>query len=258
MAIDEKYTELINANIDGEISPAEKTELEAFLAGSEEGRALAAELRALGETLDSVPELSPPPHVRHVVMNSIPEITPEAPAAPGFLQSLFAVPALRYAATFAAGVVMTVALVDSGKIQQEAFDDVTGLVGTISDTARLGPGVDSEVIHKSNLAGTVTLREAGEMLIIDIDLSTSGPVDIVASYNDRSIWFNGFAQLESTGTSVSASDGEIKIQVDGKRRYAVYLHNSEDHNLLIKLGFFADGASIHEADLEYGRTSTGD
>ena len=258
MAIDEKYAELINADIDGEISALEKNELDAFLASSEEGRALAAELRALAETLDGLPEEIPPPHLKHVVMNAIPASKPEAPAAPGFLQSLFAVPGLRYAATFAAGVILTVAVVDSGKIQQGAFDDVTGLVGTISDTAQLGPGVDAEVIHKSDLAGTVTLREAGEMLIIDFDVSTSGPVDIVASYDDRSIWFNGFAQLESTGTSITASDGEIKIQVDGKRRYAVYLHNSQDHNLLINLGFFADGESIHEAVLEYGQAGSSD
>lgn len=258
MAIDEKYTDLINADIDGEITPEEKTELEAFLAGSEEGRVLAAELRALSDTLDSVAMLDAPQHLRHVVMNSIPKPAPEVPASPRFLQSLLAVPALRYAATFAAGVVMTIAIVDSGKIQQGAFDDVTGLVGTISDTTQLGPGVDSEVIHKSEVAGTVTLREAGEMLIIDFDVSTKGPVDIVASYDDRSIWFNGFAQLESTGTSVSASDGEIKIQVDGKRRYAVYLHNSEEHKLLIKLGFFVDGESIHEAVLEYEQPGSGD
>lgn len=251
MAIDEKTTALIHANIDGEITPEEKAELEAFLADSREGRRLDAELRSLGATLDSVTLLDPPQHLRHVVMNTIPKAVPEAAPAPGFLQSLFAAPALRYAATFAAGVVMTISIVDSGNIQQSAFDDVTGLVGTISDSAEMGPGVDSEVIHKAAVAGTVTLRESGEMLIIDFDVSTKGPIDIVASYDDSSIWFNGFAQLESTGTSVSAADGEITIQVEGKRRYVVYLHNSEEHKLSINLAFFADGEAIHEAVLEY-------
>ena len=40
MAIDEKHEELINADIDGEIQPDEKAELDAFLATSEAGRAL--------------------------------------------------------------------------------------------------------------------------------------------------------------------------------------------------------------------------
>jgi len=253
MTIDEKTIALIHANIDGEITAAEKAELEAFLADNEEGRALDSELRSLGARLDSVALLDPPQHLRHMVMNTIPKTVTEADPAPGFWNSLFAVPALRYAAIFAAGVVTTIAIVDSGNIQQSAFDDVTGLVGTISDNAELGPGVDSAVVHKAAVAGTITLREAGEILIIDFDVSTKGPVDIVASYDDRSIWFNGFAQLESTGTSVSAADGEIRIQVDGKRRYAVYLHNSEEHKLSINLAFFANGEAIHEAVLEYGQ-----
>ena len=252
MAIDEKYKELINAEIDGEIQPDEKAELDAFLAKSEAGRALQEELRGLCATLDAEKLLEPPQHLRHVVMNSIPTPTPVA-EPPGFFRSLFAVPAMRYAATFAAGVVMTVVIVDSGRIQQGAFNDVTGLVGTISDTSNMGPGVASTVINKTDVAGTVTLRLADPILIIDFDLSTKGPVDIVATYDDKSVWFNGFAQLESTGTSVSADDGRITVQVEGKRRYVVYLHNSESHNLSINLEFLANGEAVHEAILEYRR-----
>lgn len=252
MTLDEKTIELIHANIDGELQPNEKAELEAFLATSEAGRALDTELRELASLLDTQELLDPPPHVRHVVMNSLPKSTPEPEAkAPGFLHSLFAVPALRYAATFAAGVVMTVAIVDSGQIQQGAFDDVTGLVGTISDAENMGPGVFTETIHKSDVAGTVTLRRADPILIIDFDLSTNGPIDIVATYNDRAVWFKGFAQLESAGTSVSTDGSNINIQVDGKRRYAVYLQNPERHNLAINLTFFSDGALVHEAVLDY-------
>ena len=115
----------------------------------------------------------------------------------------------------------------------------------------LAPGIDSTVIHKAEVAGTVTLRNAGPILIIDFDLSTRGPVDIVATYEDKTVWFNGFAQLESTGTSVSADDGQIRVQIEGKRRYAVYLHNSGSRNLSINLEFFANGEIVHEATLEY-------
>ena len=250
MAIDEKYEELINADIDGEIQPDEKAELDTFLATSEAGRALQEELRDLCTTLDAEDLLDAPQHLRHVVMNSLPNLKPVA-ESPGFLQSLFAVPAMRYAATFAAGVVMTVVIVDSGQIQQDAFNDVTGLVGTISDVDEMAPGIDSTTIHKSDVAGSVTLRRADPILIIDFDLSTKGPVDIVASYDDKTVWFNGFAQLESTGTTVSAGEGQIRVQVEGKRRYVVYLHNSESHNLSINLEFFANGEAVHEAVLVY-------
>ena len=253
MAIDEKYTALINADIDGDIQADEQAELASFLAESEAGRALQAELRGLCSTLDGEEMLDPPPHMKHVVMNSL-RNTPPATESPGFLQSIFAVPALRYAATFAAGVVMAIAIVDSGQVQQGAFNDVTGLVGTMSDVSGFAPRVDSTVIHKADVAGTVTLRRADPILIIDFDLSTKGPIDIVASYDDKTVWFNGFAQLESTGTSISADGGQVKIQFEGKRRYAVYLHNAGSRKLSINLQFFSNGEPVHEAVLEYEET----
>ena len=146
---------------------------------------------------------------------------------------------------------LPVAIVDSGQIQQNPLDPVTNLVGTMSESGEPAPGVASTVIHKTDVAGTVTLRNADPILIIDFDLSTNGPIDIVATYDDKSVWFNGFAQLESAGTSISAEGSEIKIQVDGKRRYAVYLHNPGRRNLSINLQFFAKGEPVHEAVLEY-------
>ncbi len=252
MAIDEKYTALINADIDGEITPAGKAELEAFLAESEAGQALQDELRSLCSALDAEDMIDTPPHLRHVVMNALPAPEPVA-ESPGFWQSLYAVPALRYTATFAAGVILAVAIVDSGQVQQSAFNDVTGLVGTMSDVSDIAP-VTSAVVHKAAVAGTITLRRADPILIIDFDLSTNGPIDIVASYDDKTVWFNGFAQLESTGTSISADGGHIRFQVDGKRRYAVYLHNAGSRKLSINLHFFSNGEPVHEAVLEYEQT----
>ncbi len=193
-----------------------------------------------------------PPHLRHVVMNALPAPGPAA-QSPGFWQSLFAVPALRYTTTFAAGVILAVAIVDSGQVQKSAFNDVTGLVGTMSDVSNIAP-VTSTVVHKAAVAGTITLRRADPILIIDFDLSTNGPIDIVASYDDKTVWFNGFAQLESTGTSISADGGQIRFQIDGKRRYAVYLHNAGSHKLSINLQFFSNGEPVHQAVLEYEQT----
>jgi hypothetical protein len=186
-------------------------------------------------------------------MNSLPKSAGNA-EAPGSWRSLFSIPALRYATVFATGVVMTILIVESGQIQQSAFNDVTGLVGTMSESGETAPGVASLTINKAEIAGTVTLRRADPILIIDFDVSTNGPIDIVASYEDKTVWFNGFAQLESTDTSISAESNQIRIQVDGKRRYAVFLHNSRSRNLSINLQFFANGKSVHQAVLEYEQT----
>ncbi len=249
MAIDERHVELINADIDGEIRPEEKAELEAFLADSATGRALHEELQSLCSTLDAEELIEPPAHLKHVVMSSLPKAPPQAEIRG--ISSWFSTPALRYAAVFATGVIATFVVVDSGQLQQGAFNDVTGLVGTMSEYGETAPGVASIRINKPEIAGTVTLRRADPILIIDFDVATNGPIDIVASYEDKTVWFNGFAQLESTGTSISADGNQIRIQVDGKRRYAVYLHNSRSRNLSINLQFFANGEPVYQAVLEY-------
>ncbi len=250
MTIEPKYFELIQAEIDGEIDAAGKAELETFLADSEEGRAVYEELETLCRSLDGMPSLDPPPHLRHVLLNQAPVKAAPRPA-PGLLQRLFSGPLLGYVGVFAAGVTLTLALVDSGQISKGAFDDVTGLVGTIADSDFIVPEHGTISVDESEVAGTVTLRSAGPILIVDFDLSAKQPIEIVAGYADKTIWFNGFAQLESTGTSIAAETGAVTVEMDGKRRYAVYLNNPGMRPATIDLRFMANGEVIHEAQLRF-------
>jgi len=252
MAHDARTIELINADIDGEISSADKAELETLIAGDPEVQALHVELSTLSASLDSLPNLDAPPHLKHTIMAAIPKPQAEQRAPDsGFLQSLFAVPALRYAAIFAAGSVLTLSLVNSDQLSQTAFDDVTGLVGTISDTVPDGPGVHTTQIQQEEVAGTVTLRSSGPLLIVDFDLVSSQPVDIIASYADTSVWFNGFAQLESPGASISAEAGRVTMQIQGKRRYALYLHNAGDRNIKLNLLFMSNGVIVYDTEIDF-------
>ena len=250
MTIDPKFFELIQADIDGEIDAAGKAELENFLAESEEGRAVYEELETLCRSLDGMPSIDPPPHLRHVLLNQAPVKSAPSPS-PGLLQSLFSGPLLGYVGVFAAGVALTFALLDSGQISRGAFDDVTGLVGTMADSDFAAPEHSRISVDESEVAGTVTLRSMGPLLIVDFDLSARQPVEIVAGYSDKTIWFNGFAQLESTGTSVAAETGAVTLHMDGKRRYAVYLNNPGMRPATIDLRFVANERVIHEAQLSF-------
>jgi len=249
MTPEQKYADLINADIDGEISASEKAELQAFLDESAEGQALHDDLSSVCATLDAVESEQPSPHVRHVIMNSV-KPTREPKKSPGFLEILFATPAIKYAVTFAAGVFVTLSIVDSDQISDHAFDDVTGLVGTVADpvNAALASSIS---VTEPDLAGTVSLRSAESMLILDFDLVAKSHIDIEANYTDRSIWFNGFAQLESEGTTISAETGRIRLGMNGKRRYAVYLHNRGGRETTVNLRFLANGEVVHEASLDY-------
>jgi hypothetical protein len=254
MAIDEKYTDLINADIDGELSDADKAKLQTFLAGNAEARTLYEDLSALCSVLESVEDEEPPQHMRYVIMNAVKPLSAQAASASpgllGSLKNLFAAPALRYATVFAAGVALTLSLVNSGQISNRVFDDVTGLVGTVANPvdAKLE---NSVAISETEVSGTVSLRSIGSMLILDFDLVAKDPIEIAADYTDKTIWFNGFAQLESSGTTISTDTGQVTVQMEGKRRYAVYLHNAGGRETTVNLRFMASGEVVHETSLNY-------
>lgn len=256
MAIDPKTVELINADVDGEISSTDKEELTALLTGSPEAKAMHAELSGLSSSLNELPDLDPPVHLKHTIMASIPKSEAQKRRS-NFLHSIFAAPAMRYAAMFAAGSLITLTLISSDQVSDRAFNDVTGLVGTISTEVPDGPGVQSTRIDRPEVAGRVTLRNSGPLLIVDFDLVSSGPVDIVASYADQTVWFNGFAQLESPGASISAQSGRVTMQIEGKRRYALFLHNAGDRNISINLQFMANGQLVYDTDVKYAQPGQG-
>ena len=249
MTIEQKYEDLINADIDGEISAEEKAELQAFLADSAEGRALHDELISLCTTLDSVDEETPPVHLRHVVMNSIPQ-PPVPESSPDFLRVLVSAPALRYSLSFAAGIFLALSIVNSSQVSNQAFDNVTGLVGTVANPvdAALASSVS---VDEPDVAGIVSLRSIGTLLILDFDLAAKNHIQVEADYSDPSLWFNGFAQLPGEGTTVSAETGRVPLGMAGKRRYAVYLHNQGGRDATVKLRFLAYGQVVHETSLDY-------
>ena len=145
---------------------------------------------------------------------------------------------------------LTLSVVNSSQISDKAFDNVTGLVGTVAQP--VGATVASTVsIDENAVAGTVSLSSAGSLLILDFDLAAMQPIEVQANYTDKTIWFNGFAQLESTGTTVSVETGQILLGVNGKRRYAVYLQNQGNRETTVDLQFLSGGEILHQTSLEY-------
>lgn len=260
--IDPGIADLINAEIDGWISPQEHIELEAYLAQNEEARIWRDELTSFCEQLDSLEPVSPPPHLKHVILDVVQteRTVPQKPrqrTSSDLFNDFFGVAAVRYAMSFAAGIIVAYSLLSSEEMSRQALDDVTDLVGTISRPEAAGEqtNADSVQLTLNELAGSVGLKTLGDMLIVDFDLTSEGPVEIVAAFSDPDIWFNGFAQLESSGTSVAAESGQVTLRMEGQRRYALYLHNTGRGAATINLRFYSDGQLVFEDDLVLGDTN---
>jgi hypothetical protein len=248
MTIAQHIVDLINADIDGEISAVEKRELEAILAIDREAQALHSQLSMICAAMDSAKAVTPPTYLKHTILEmTVPNRFKSRSPASG--RRFFSAPAVRLAGAFAAGIVLALGYLGSDLVSRNSFDDVTGLVGTMTDR-RADLSVKNSInVSRSDISGTVTIDRSGQILIVEFDLSSLVPIDIVAEFPGEDIWFNGFAQLESSGTSVAAEPGRVTVRTEGKRRYAVYLHDAAGREATIGLRFIAAGNVIHEAQL---------
>ena len=254
MAIDPKIIEMINAEIDGEISAADLRELEKALAVNAEARLFREEVSRICKSMDADDMLEAPSHLSHAILAATESRSRKRnnSRGRGTLVKWFSVPALRLAGAFAAGIILTLSFASSDRIYRGAFHDVTDLVGTIADPPSAPSDRHSLQISRTDVAGLIVAHRSGQILVIDFDLVSRGPVDIVASFADKGIWFNGFAQLESTGTSVAAVPGRVILSMEGKRRYALYLRDDGNKESSIDLQFVSSGTIVHEARLTIG------
>ena len=257
MAIDQQTTDLINAEIDGDLSAADKALLDERLAESDEARALRDELRELCGSLDALPEEAVPGDIRPRILARVKSAPQKVnnKAGSGFgeiFAGLFGVPFVRYGMSFAAGVILTFTLISSDQGSRQTFDDVTGLVGTISGGAPLEGSItrkDNLELTHNELAGSVSLSTTGSLMILDFDLASKDTVEIVARFDDRDIWFSGFAQHESEGTTVASQTGRVTVRMSGQRRYAVFLRNAGQDAATVNLSFVSAGRVLHEGAL---------
>ena len=130
-------------------------------------------------------------------------------------------------------------------------------MGTISAEVPGGPGIQGADINRPEVAGRVSLRSSGSLLIVDFDLVSRGPMDIVASYADQAVWFNGFAQLESPGATITAQAGQVTMQIDGKRRYALFLQNGGNRDVRINLQFRSGDRVVYDTVVRYAQKAPG-
>ena len=258
MSMENRTRELINGRIDGTLSPEDVRELESRLAGDAAARSLLEELGKLCADLDEVDAVEPPGDLHSQVLSRIGkgESAPPAVDEAAWMRtfsSWLAFPPVRYAMSFGAGMLLTYVLISSGRIDQQTFDDVTSLVGTISGESRNGPAVTERIsISLADLTGTVNVRQEGSLFVLDFNLTSPAETEVVAEFDNRDVWFNGFAQLESRGTSIDAGEGRFSLRIQGQRRYAVYMRRAGNSDANLTLAFRTSGRTIYERQLLLG------
>jgi len=251
--LEERTIYLINADLDGELAPDEKTELETILEASAEARAMRAELLRLNNLLDSLPEQSPPPGLSRQLIDTL--LPP--PGAGGFKLSGFfsSFQPVTAGLAFAAGLLLTVGFYELSPRYQSA-GDTANMVGTM-----VASQVDSTGLLKNDLflkgdgfSGTLSLRETDGIYVLNFDLDSNNETEIEVGLERTGLSFGGFAEVKGDANkvfdTVAISGGTLRVVNQGRQQFAVFLHENGPDQAIdagsITVDFSSDASDLHK------------
>jgi len=230
-AIDDRLLELVHADVDRQLTPAERAELGRGLLGNPEARRLHDDLHRLKAQIRALEPVEPPSRLRRDILDSL-HFAGRGKSRPRL--GIGAAAVLRYAAVFCGGAILAAVALQSDVVEFGGSDPAA-LIGTMarqSEPTEM-PGADRVQLHSPQLSGQVSLYRVSPGLLLEIEIESSEPVEIVAGHGGREVRLNG---LGGPGAQDSG-------------RYAVLLPDFAGANATVDLKFFVSGALRSEHTL---------
>lgn len=230
-AIDDRLLELVHADLDRPLTPAERAELGRGLLGNPEARRLHDDLHRLKAQIRALEPAEPPSRLRRDILDSL-HLADRGKSRPRW--GIGAPAVLRYAAVFCGGAILAAVALQSDVVEFGGADPAA-LIGTMvrpSEPTQV-PGADRVRLDSPQLSGQVSLYRVSPGLLLEIELASSEAVEIVAAHGGREVRLTGLG-----GPGVRDSD-----------RYAVLLPDFAGANATVELKFFVSGALRSEHTL---------
>lgn len=225
--LDDRAKDLINREIDGELSDSERARCMTLLGESEAAREYRAELSRLNELLTQVPSLELPEDLRRRIATQIELPRPRKwfTHMAGWMQGR----PVSHGVAAAAGLLVAVAVYELGPTPHGA-SDFSSLVGTLArgndlqNTVQLG-ALD---IDLDGVRGRVVLSADDRLQLLRFDVHSEMRVDILVDLAGAGLAFDGFAQETEGDLEVALSDRQLSVENLGTRRFTVVLHQTPD------------------------------
>lgn len=253
--------ERMNAEIDGENTESGTRKLHRWLEGDPSRRAEFEDLHALTGALDRAPDLEPPPHLFHRILAAIPfGRYPAATARPrtgwrAWWAKHLPRPQLRYASTFALGLVVgAILLWAAGRGPEngtgEGALDISTLYGTMNtiDTTDGFQLLDRVGVNLAQVHGGIQLHESDHTLLADVSLTSEEPIEWVIHYDEADVSFEGFRRVTGGGT-LSAASTHMQVKQQGDGRFLLFFAEKEGARAPMGFEIFSDGELLYEGAL---------
>jgi anti-sigma factor RsiW len=199
MTVDQKYIDLIEAEIDGRLSAAERAELARHVLVNPDARELRDEMRQLCDMLDAVQAEEPPAELHADVMSALRAQSRQPGTrlpAGGRVRAYLSSPAgLRFAAAIVGGVLVgTLAFEFAGRDPGLAPSQ---LVGTMAPQGATASPQRQARFDNAAVVGSVTLEGTAEAPVVRVSVVSQGGVTVIASLDGEQL---RFGDLQSAGS----------------------------------------------------------
>lgn len=245
--LEQKYLDLMHAEVDGEASAEEMSALRDYLASHPEAQAARAELLKLTNVLNEVEELETPPDLRKNIMGALPQRRSVAQIGLWMKRSRFGTPLLRYGYALAAGVlfgaILTgIALKNLSPLEKS---DVYGTIASPKGTERYVV-TEQDKLDAPDLAGTVQVSRSADTERIVFHMNSSQPTQVEVSFDGGLAGISGFNQEPNSIRALEAKEGSISFRSEGKQNSAIIFANRKSAQLPLNLRFYVAGKLVQE------------
>ena len=222
---DPRIAELIQADVDGELTASDRSELASFLERSEEARRFREDMLQVARMLSAIPLAEPPAGLRQRILQRI--RLPERRSRWEWV-ALWLRPA-SYGLAVAAGVLLAVGL---GRLGSGGPSDFEGLVGSLvrpGEKAPLsGATAGSLAFGSEGVTGRIVFKALDERsLALEFVIESAQPVELSLDLARAGLRFGGFADAAAGVDVIEVAGGRVRMQSEGRRDFVVFLRRAD-------------------------------
>jgi hypothetical protein len=245
----EQIRELIQRDVDGDLSPSERRALDSALRRNAAARKLHSELKTLGTTLASVRRAEPPPNLENRIRADIRSRIAPHPSRRSWIESLRTLvrtpTVLRYGTVFAGGLV-TGALLFMFLIHPQPVAGVSGEAAT----GTLISNAESYSVDVHGAKGTLTAipTEAGKELTLRI--ACAAPTTTKLTFDPSRVKLENVREFQSTGGPVVVNEGVVTVTGTGVQGCTLSFSGVRDSRITVQVactggGTFTRDIQVH-------------
>ncbi len=238
--LEEGYEELIQREIDGELSAQEKITVRDYVSKNAGARELKDGLAGVAQALNQMEAVEPPEDLRKSILAAL----PKRHSATGVFRPrsfLAKLPVLKYGYALAAGLVLGFVL------HPFLFNPNSTLPGA---------EVRGSMIPRSQLtlsaggiSGSVEVRASESGSSLEFDLETQKAVQVEVGFDAAAVEFKGFSQQISKVASFTVTRGRIIVQCEGKQRFIMRLSNPRGLDSNLNIGIYVSGKLVRSGSV---------